>query len=153
MSKIDKEIEQVLNKDNVQSLETNKIVNQDVDNDNKKIEENEKVINTTESVKNVKADTQLQAENFKKAKGISQGPRKKFKCSSVYATLYPDGLLTTYQGLIINLVFDNRIVELPEVVIDFIQEKIQHKADTEAKKLNQYNSKKQENLGSYSASE
>lgn len=113
----------------------------------------ERVLNTTESVKAVKADTQIQAENLKKAKGISKGPRKKFKCSSVYAPLFPDGLITTYQGLIINLLFDNREVELPEVVINYIQDKIQHKADTEAKKLNQYIVKKQENLGSYSASE
>ena len=113
----------------------------------------ERVLNTTESVKAVKADTQLQAENLKKAKGISKGPRKKFKCSSVYAPLYPDGLITTYQCLIVQLIFDNRELELPEVVIKYIEDKIQHKADTEAKKLNQYISKKQENLGSYSASE
>lgn len=118
-----------------------------------KVEDTERVLNTTESVKTVKTDTQLQAESLKKAKSISKGPRKQFKCSSVYATLYPDGLITTYQGLIINLVFDNRVVDLPECVVNYIEEKIQHKADTEARKLNQYNLKKQENLGSYSASE
>lgn len=118
-----------------------------------KVEDTEKVLNTTESVKVQKTDAQLQAETLKNAKGISKGPRKKFKCSSVYATLYPDGLLTTYQGLIIQLYFDNREVELPEVVVKFIENKIQHKADTEAKKLNQYNLKKQKNLGSYTAGE
>lgn len=118
-----------------------------------KVEDTERVLNTTESVKATKADAQLQAENLKKAKGISKGPRKKFKCSSVFATLYPDGLITTYQGIIVNLIFDNREVELPEVVVNYIEDKIQHKADTEARKLNQYKLKKQENLGSYSASE
>ena len=113
----------------------------------------DRFINTTESVKQVKADTQLQAENFKKAQGISKGPRKKFKCSSIYATLYPDGFLSTYQGIIINLVFDNRVVELPEVIIDYIEEKIQRKADIEAAKLHRFETKKQENLGNYSASE
>ena len=124
-----------------------------VENTEKVSNDIERVLNTTESVKVQKTDTQIQAENLKKAKGISNGPRKKFKCSSVYAPLFPDGLITTYQGLIINLPFDNREVELPEVAIKYIQEKIQHKADTEAKKLNQYNLKKQTNLGSYSASE
>lgn len=112
-----------------------------------------KVKDTSSSVKEVKADTQLQAEALKKAQGISKGPRNKFKCSSIYATLYPDGLITTYQGIIVELVFDNRVVELPEVVIDYIEEKIQAKADIEAQKLNQYNKKEQTNLGSYSASE
>lgn len=124
-----------------------------VENTEKVSNDIERVLNTTESVKVTKTDTQIQAENLKKAKGISKGPRKKFKCSSVYAPLFPDGLITTYQGLIINLPFDNREVELPEVAIKYIEEKIQHKADTEAKKLNQYNLKKQTNLGSYSASE
>lgn len=124
-----------------------------VENTEKVSNDIERVLNTTESVKVQKTDTQIQAENLKKAKGISNGPRKKFKCSSVYAPLFPDGLITTYQGLIINLPFDNREVELPEVAIKYIEEKIQHKADTEAKKLNQYNLKKQTNLGSYSASE
>ena len=113
----------------------------------------DRVLNTTESVKAVKADTQLQAENFKKAQSISKGPRKKFKCSSIYATLYPDGLITTYQGIIIQLIFDNRKVELPEVVINYIQDKIQKKADVEAAKLHRFETRKQENLGNYSASE
>lgn len=118
-----------------------------------KVETEERVVNTSESVKAPKADNQLQAESFKKAQSISKGPRRKFKCSSIYATLYPDGLLTTYQGIIVDLVFDNSVVELPEVVIEFIENKIQAKADVEAKKLNQYKLKKQENLGNFSASE
>lgn len=124
-----------------------------VENTEKVSNDIERVLNTTESVKIDKTDTQIQAENLKKAKDISKGPRKKFKCSSVYAPLFPDNLITTYQNVQVNLVFDNREIELPEVVIKFIEKKIQHKADTEAKKLNQYNLKKQTNLGSYSASE
>ena len=116
-------------------------------------ENKERVINTMDSVNKAKADTQLQAENFKKAQSISKGPRKKFKCSSIYATLYPDGLITTYQGIIIQLIFDNREVELPEVIINYIQDKIQKKADVEAAKLHRFETRKQENLGNYSASE
>ena len=115
--------------------------------------EKERVLNTTDSVKEVKADTQLQAENFKKAQGISKGPRNKFKCSSIYAPLYPDGFISTYQGIAINLIFDNRVVELPEVVIKYIEDKIQKKADIEATKLNRFVTKEQHNLGNYSASE
>lgn len=113
----------------------------------------EKVINTTDSIKEQKVDTKLQAENFKKAQGISKGPRKKFKCSSIYATLYPDGFISTYQGILINLIFDNREVELPAVVIKYIEDKIQKKADAEAAKLHRFETKKQENLGNYSAGE
>lgn len=113
----------------------------------------EKVINTMDSVKEQKVDTKLQAENFKKAQGISKGPRKKFKCSSIYATLYPDGFISTYQGILINLIFDNREVELPAVVIKYIEDKIQKKADAEAAKLHRFETKKQENLGNYSAGE
>jgi hypothetical protein len=115
--------------------------------------EKEKIINTTKSIKETKADAQLQAENFKKAQGISNGPRKKFKCSSIYAPLYPDGFVSTYQGIAINLIFDNTEVELPEVVIKYVEDKIQRKADAEAAKLNRFVTKKQENLGNYSASE
>ena len=76
-----------------------------------------------------------------------------FKCSSIYATLYPDGFISTYQGILINLIFDNREVELPAVVIKYIEDKIQKKADAEAAKLHRFETKKQENLGNYSAGE
>lgn len=89
-------------------------------------------INNLETVKEQKTDVQLQSEQFKAAKNISQGKRSKFKCSTMYAPLYPNGFLSTYQGLIINLIFDNREVELPDVIIDYIKDKIQQKADKEA---------------------
>ena len=111
----------------------------------------EKVINTMASLKERKTDAQLQAEQFKKAKGISQGPRKKFKCSSVYASLYPNGFISTYQGVIIELYFDNSEVELPEVVIDYVKNKIDKKADKEAEKLNRFKTKKQDKIGEYQA--
>lgn len=108
------------------------------------------VINTTESIKNnSKTDAQLQKEQFNRAKGISLGPRKKFKCSSIYHALYPQGFVTTYQGITIGLVFDNRVVELPETIINYVENKINKKADKEALKLTNFQTKKQEKLGSY----
>lgn len=118
-----------------------------------KITDKNEVINTSESVKEIKADQQLQAENFKKAQSISKSPRKKFKCSSIYATLYPDGFISTYQGIIIQINFDNSEIELPEPIIKYVEDKIQRKADTEAAKLNRFEVKKQEKIGDYSASE
>lgn len=115
------------------------------------VENAEKVINTTKSIKERKTDATLQSEQFKKAQGISKGPRKKFKCSSIYAPLYPNGFLSTYQGIVIELYFDNSEVELPEVIIDYIESKMQEKADREAYKLNRFNSKKQDKIGEYQA--
>lgn len=107
------------------------------------------VINTTTSVKNNgKSDAQLKKEQFKRAKAISLGPRKKFKCSSIYAAYYPDGFISTYQGIPITLVFDNRIIELPETIIKYVEDKISKKADVEAEKLNNFVVKKQEKIGS-----
>lgn len=110
-----------------------------------------RVINTTKSIKEVKTDEKLQSEQLKKAKGISKSPRKKFKCSSIYAGLYPRGFITTYQGIIIELVFDNREVELPEVIINFIENKIQEKADKVAYKDARFKEKKQDKLGEFQA--
>ena len=111
----------------------------------------ERVVNTTESIKEKKTDAQLQSESFKKAKGISASKRKPFKCSSIYASLYPDGFVSTYQGIVIELYFDNSVVELPEVVINYIEKKLQEKADKEAEKLNRFKMKKQEKIGEYEA--
>ena len=102
------------------------------------------IINTTESIKESKIDTQAQTEQLKKT---IKSPTVKFKCSSIYAALYPEGLLTTYQGTVIHLPFDNRVVELSEPVAKFVEEKIQRKADKEADKLARYTTKARENLG------
>lgn len=115
------------------------------------IKKSNKVINTTESVKKPATDSQLQAESFKKMKAISKSKSRKFKCSSVYASLYPDGFLSTYQGVIVELVFDNREIELPEIIIDYVEEKLQAKADREAEKLNRFKTKKQEKIGEFDA--
>ena len=106
------------------------------------------VINTTASIKKSgKTDNQLQAEQLRKAQNISKGPTKNFKCSSIYAPLYPDGFVSTYQGVIINLIFDNRTVELPESVCNYVMRTIQRKADKEADRLNRYIKQSRENLG------
>ena len=106
------------------------------------------VINTTEKKKKSgKTDNQLQAEQLRKAQNISKGPTKKFKCSSIYAPLYPDGFVSTYQGVIINLIFDNRTVELPESICNYVMRTIQRKADKEADRLNRYIKQSRENLG------
>lgn len=115
--------------------------------------EKNKTINTLESIKEQKTDTKLQSEQFRTAQGISKGPRRKFECKSVYSLLYPDGFMTTYQGIIIELVFDNRIVELPEVVVEFLENKFKDKADREAMKTLRFEKKKQEKLGEYQAAE
>lgn len=108
------------------------------------------VVNTSKSIKNnVKSDKELQKEQMKQAQRIIKSPRKKFKCSSVYAAMFPNGYTTTYQGVIINLIFDNRVLEFPEPIIEFIEAKLQHKADKEAAKYNRFKMKKQEKLGEY----
>ena len=110
-------------------------------------------LNTSENIRQPMTDAQLQNSEFKKASSLVGGPKKKFKCSSVYAPLYPDGFTTTYQGVIINLIFDNRVIEMSESIIDFIEDKIQKKADKEAAKLNQFQLKKQDLIGEYTSNE
>lgn len=110
-------------------------------------------INTLESINKPATDERLQREELKKATSLVKSPRKKFKASSVYASLYPDGLITTYQGIVINLVFDNTVWEFPECIIDYLEDKIQKKADREAAKLNQFNTKKQDKIGEFIAGE
>lgn len=112
-----------------------------------------KNVNTLDSIKKPATDEQLQREELKKASSLVKAPRKKFKASSVYASIYPDGLTTTYQGITINLIFDNTVWEFPECIVDFLEEKIQRKADKEAQKLNQFNTKKQTLIGEYTAGE
>lgn len=110
-------------------------------------------INTLASINKPATDEKLQREELKKATSLVKSPRRKFKASSVYASLYPDGLITTYQGIVINLVFDNTVWEFPECIVDYLEDKIQKKADREAAKLNQFNAKKQEKIGEFIAGE
>lgn len=107
------------------------------------------VINTTQSIKaSGKSEAQIQKEMLKNMRTASLGPKKKFKCSSVYAPLYPEGFISSYQLRPIYLVFDNSVVEMPEKVIEFVERKIQAKADKEAERLNRFKTKKQVKLDS-----
>lgn len=112
-----------------------------------------KNVNTLNSINKPATDEKLQKEELKKASSLVKGSRKKFKASSVYASLYPDGLITTYQGIVINLIFDNTVWEFPECIVNYLEDKIQKKADKEAAKLNQFNTKKQDLIGEFTAGE
>jgi hypothetical protein len=103
----------------------------------------EDIINTLGSIKEPAIDKKLQQKELNKALKITKGKKVKFECSSVYATLYPEGFVSTFQGVIINLIFDNRTVELSEAVANYVKAKIKEKADKEAAKLNQFKVKKQ----------
>lgn len=112
-----------------------------------------KNVNTLESINKPATDEKLQREEIKKATSLVNGPKKKFKASTAFATLYPDGLTTTYQGIVINIIFDNTVWEFPECIVNYLEEKIQKKADKEAEKLNQFNTKKQDLIGEFTAGE
>lgn len=112
-----------------------------------------KNVNTLNSIKKPATDEQLQKEELKKISSIVKSPRKKFKASTAYAGLYPDGLTTTYQGMTINIIFDNTVWEFPEGIVAYLEDKIQRKADREAEKLNQFNTKRQDFIGAYTAGE
>lgn len=116
-------------------------------------ESKKEIINTLDSIKEPAIDKKLQQKELNKTLKITKGKKVKFKCSSVYATLYPDGFISTFQGVIINLIFDNRTVELSEAVANYVEEKIQEKADKEAAKLNQFKLKKQNFRGDFEAGE
>lgn len=113
----------------------------------------EQKLNTLDSVNIPSIDRKVQQEDLKKASKIVKGKKVKFKCSSVYATLYPDGFISTYQGIIINLIFDNRTVELSEAVANYVERKIQEKADKEAERVYKFRSKKQKFRGDFIAGE
>lgn len=114
-----------------------------------KISQINDVVNTTTSVKNNgKSEAQIQKAMLNTMQNTSLGPKKKFKCSSIYAAYYPDGFISTYQLRPIYLVFDNSVVELPEKIVEFVEQKIQNKADREAEKAYRFKTKKQEKLDS-----
>lgn len=107
------------------------------------------VINTTKSVKNSgKSEAQIKKAMLSTMQDTSLGPKKKFKCSSIYSAYYPEGFISTYQLRPIYLVFDNRVVEMPEKIVEFVLNKIQNKADKDAEKLNRFKAKKQEKIDS-----
>ena len=110
--------------------------------------ENTKV-NTTETIfKDSKnSDAELAAKAMKDNKTITSGDKVKFKCSPVYAALYPNGFESTFQGIHIYLIFDGRTVELSKPVADFVQMKLEKKALAEVNKKARNQTKKQEYLG------
>jgi hypothetical protein len=111
------------------------------------------VVNTTETIfkKSNKSDAELDKERLSEGRKISKNNRKKFTCSKVYAPLYPDGFISTYQGIVIELYFDGSTVELPEPVIEYVKQKIEEKAEKTADRLNRFHNPKgaQEKIGEY----
>lgn len=111
------------------------------------------VINTSSSIfkPSNKTNEELNKERFKAGQLLAKENRKKFVCSKIYAPLYPNGFISTYQGIVIELVFDGSTVELPECVIDYVESKLQTKAEKTADRLNRFNnpSRTQEKIGEY----
>ncbi len=110
-----------------------------------------KNLNTTASIASEgrKSDMQLSVDNLKNMQSISKEKRVTFECSYAYAALYPQGFVTTYQGIPVYLVFDGRKVELPEAIAKFVKRKIEAKAKAEAEKRRRNIEKPLDNLGRY----
>ena len=79
-------------------------------------------------------DKVLDDASLREKVSITKAKRVPFKCDVIYSTLYPNGFESTYQGIQILLVFDGRTVELPEAVVQYVKEKIEKKALSEAEK-------------------
>ena len=110
-----------------------------------------KNLNTTASIANdsKKADMQLSVDSMKTMQKVSKSKRVLFECSYAYAALYPNGYVTTYQGIPVYLVFDGRKVELPEAIAKFVKRKIDAKAKAEAEKHRRVVEQPLDNLGRY----
>lgn len=106
-------------------------------------------VNTTETIfkDSKKTDAELAAKALKDNKAISKEGKVEFKCSPVYAALYPHGFESTFQGRHVYLIFDGRTVELTKPVADFVQMKLEKKALAEVNKRVRNQTKKQEYLG------
>jgi hypothetical protein len=105
--------------------------------------------NTTKSVfKDSKAsDADLSVKAMQENKALVKEKRIPFKCDVAYNALYPNGFESTCQGIHIFLVFDNRTVELPEFIVNYVKAKIEKKALSTLDKKARNASKKQEYLG------
>jgi hypothetical protein len=105
--------------------------------------------NTTKSVfKDSKAsDADLSVKAMQENKALVNEKRVPFKCDVAYNALYPNGFESTCQGIHIFLVFDNRTVELPEFIVNYVKAKIEKKALSTLDKKARNASKKQEYLG------
>lgn len=108
-------------------------------------------LNTTASIakEGRKSDMQLSVDNLKNMQSISKEKRVTFTCDYAYAALYPQGFVTTYQGIPVYLVFDGRKVELPEAIAKFVKRKIEAKAKAEAEKRRRNIEQPLDNLGRY----
>ena len=96
-------------------------------------------------------DRVLDNKSLEEKVAITKQKRVPFKCEVAYNALYPNGFESTYQGVQINLIFDGRTVELPECIVQFVQEKIEKKAlsEMEKRRRNQNASGAQTCLGNY----
>lgn len=112
----------------------------------KKIDDN---INTIDSVfkDSNKTDAELFANQMKEDAKINKCKRVKFKCDIAYAALYPNGFESTCQGRHVRIIFDGRVLELPDFIADFVKAKIEKKALSLVDKKTRNASKQQEYLG------
>jgi hypothetical protein len=92
----------------------------------------------------------LQEEALGYANQIVKGERKPFVCRKDLIGLFPDGLMTSVQGISLNIIFDGRTINLPAQLIKFIEKKIYQKAETEANKRNHdLQAAQKNNIGNY----
>lgn len=97
--------------------------------------------------KNTKTQAELKKESTEGAKKIVSGERVEWKPSKAYAMIYPDGFTTTYNTIIINLIFDGRTYNFTQDMIDFLEDKLERSAEFEQDKLRRFKSSLDEVLG------
>lgn len=107
------------------------------------------VKNTTDSIfkDSKKSDAELSTESIKKNSKLVNIKRVPYECKIEYAALYPNGFESTCQGVYVYLIFDGRTVELPEFLVNYVDEKIRNKALSIVDKKSRFATKKQEYLG------
>lgn len=105
--------------------------------------------NTTTSVfkDSKKSEAVLATEAMKEGQNLVKAERVKFKCSAIYSALYPNGFESTCQGIHIYLIFDDREVELPKFIADYVMYKLDKKAHANMDKKLRNETKKQDYLG------
>lgn len=114
-----------------------------------------KNVNTSKSIfkDSGASDTALNTQNFQEGKRLTSSDVKRvpFKCDVIYHSLYPNGFVTTVQGITVTLIFDGRTVMLPDWIATFVKRKITKKAEAEVgkKKRNENPKEALDFLGSY----
>lgn len=108
-------------------------------------------VNTTTSVfkDTKKTDAELSVKQLNESKRLVKNKRVKFECDVALNALYPNGFVTTFQGIPVYLIFDGRTVELPEAIVNFVKEKIKAKAASEAEKRKRVAEQPLDYLGKY----